>query len=257
MARCPFARWVPADRKTGPHTGGPDKVVHHKTVADSENARALFGNTGSWPHFTVGNEIQQHYDTAVYSRALRNSSGGVQTNSDGAIQIELRGRPGETAQPNWLENLARLLAWIEETHHIPHAWPNGRPKKATADGRDPGGHNRDAHTWDTQGGHYGHSNVPENTHWDPAYTDVEWDYINRRPLFTVEQEDDDMNDELRKRLDKIDTDNREILRRLGNQGMDHGREKRRLGIGDQQDWNTVTPIIDEIVERVGAVVKEP
>jgi hypothetical protein len=28
--------------------------------------------------------------------------------------------------------------------------------------------------WDGTGGHYGHSQVPENTHWDPAYTDAEW-----------------------------------------------------------------------------------
>lgn len=254
MARCPFAQWVPADRKTGPHTGGPDKVVHHKTVVDSENARALYGKTGSWPHFTVGDTIQQHYDTSVYSRALRNESGGVQTNSDGAIQIELRGMPGVTAKTNWLKNLVLLLDWIEGTHHIPNVWPNGRPKKATADGRDPGGHNRNAHVWDTQGGHYGHSNVPENTHWDPAYTDAEWEFINKRPLANVEpqEDEDDMTPELRQRLDKIDADHAEILRIVRDQGLDHGREKTRLGIGNKQDWSTIQPIVDEIVNKLKA-----
>jgi hypothetical protein len=28
--------------------------------------------------------------------------------------------------------------------------------------------------WETTPGHYSHSQVPENTHWDPAYTDDEW-----------------------------------------------------------------------------------
>ena len=51
---------------------------------------------------------------------------------------------------------------------------NTRPAK---NGKDPGGHKRDPLIWDTQGGHYGHCHVPENTHWDPAYTAVEADYL--------------------------------------------------------------------------------
>lgn len=180
MARYPEARQVPARYTDGrlragvPYTGGPRKVIHHKTVGYSDNAPALYGGTGSWPHFTVGdNGVQQHFDTDVGSRALRNANGGVQTNSDGAIQIELVGVPGVDMSRKSCEHLAKLLKWINATHGVPWVWPSGRPKAAVKM-RDPGGHNRDAHTWENVGGHYGHSQVPENTHWDPAYTDLEW-----------------------------------------------------------------------------------
>lgn len=52
-------------------------------------------------------------------------------------------------------------------------WPSGLPKVATSQGKDPGDHNRDKMNWTTVSGHYGHSQVPENTHWDPAYTPSE------------------------------------------------------------------------------------
>jgi len=63
--------------------------------------------------------------------------------------------------------LGQAVSW--ETHGVPKVWPNGPPKPAK-NGRDPGGHNRNAQIWNMRGGHYGHSNVPVNTHWDPAYT---------------------------------------------------------------------------------------
>jgi hypothetical protein len=55
-------------------------------------------------------------------------------------------------------------------------WPAGVPRPAK-NGRDPGGHNRDAQTWDEQSGHYGHCHVPENTHWDPGYSESELAFI--------------------------------------------------------------------------------
>lgn len=48
---------------------------------------------------------------------------------------------------------------------------------ATSKGKDPGGHNRDANTWDTVAGHYGHCHVPKNTHWDPGYTAIEVKFL--------------------------------------------------------------------------------
>jgi hypothetical protein len=37
-------------------------------------------------------------------------------------------------------------------------------------GKDAGHHNRNPLIWSTRGGHYGHEHVPNNSHWDPAYT---------------------------------------------------------------------------------------
>lgn len=131
---------------------------------------AAYSATGSWPHFTVSaDEIVQHIDTAFASRALRNAEGGVETNTDCVYQIEVVGRAAEPKLMRTLGNVARLCRWIEETHKVAPVWPNGFPKVAV-DGRDPGGHNRNAAVWDTTSGHYGHCHVPENTHWDPGYT---------------------------------------------------------------------------------------
>jgi hypothetical protein len=100
----------------------------------------------------------------------------VQTNRDSAIQIEVVGFAGRPKNPQTLSNVARLCRWIEQTHGVPKTWPNGLPRPARA-GRDPGGHNRDADNWNAMGGHYGHCHVPENTHWDPAYTALEVDFL--------------------------------------------------------------------------------
>jgi hypothetical protein len=180
MARCPFAVQKPITGSSGPYVGGPHKIVHHTTEGSSaEGAFAAFRASGSDPHFTVdGTTIWQHIDTSEGARALRNTSGGVQTNRDGAIQIEVVGFANRPKTRPTLQNLAKLCRWIEHTHDIPKVWPNGFPKPSV-NGRDPGGHNRNAANWDNKGGHYGHCHVPENTHWDPAYTQDEIDFIMR------------------------------------------------------------------------------
>jgi hypothetical protein len=123
-----------------------------------------------------GTTVYQHIDTGVAARALRNPPGGVQTNRDSAIQIEVVGFAHRPKTRPTLENVRRLCRWIESTHNVPKVWPSGPPKPAR-NGNDPGGHNRSAGNWDTKGGHYGHSHVPENTHWDPAYTEVEVGFL--------------------------------------------------------------------------------
>lgn len=178
MPICPFATQKVLSGAVGPYTGGPFKIVHHTTEGSSaDGAMAAFLAHRSDPHFTVdGAKIYQHIDTAKSARALRNPPGGVQTNTDSAIQIELVGFAGKLKNKAALKNVARLCRWIEAQHAIPRVWPNGPPKPAV-NGRDPGGHNRSAVTWDTTAGHYGHSNVPENVHWDPAYTTLEAAYV--------------------------------------------------------------------------------
>ncbi len=178
MPRCPFATWRPISGSCGPHLGGPFKVVHHTTEGSTaEGAMAAFKASGSDPHFTVDSKtIFQHIDTSEGARALRNEAGGVQTNRDSAVQIELVGFAHLAKSPAALANVARLCRWIEETHGVPRVWPAGVPRPAK-NGKDPGGHNRDAQTWDTKSGHYGHCHVPENTHWDPAYSQAEVDFL--------------------------------------------------------------------------------
>jgi len=178
MARCPFATWRPISGSSGPHLGGPFKIVHHTTEGSTaQGAMDAFRRNRSDPHFTVdASTIFQHIDTAEGARALRNDPGGAQTNRDSAVQIELVGFAHLPKDSRALTNLARLCRWIEQQHGVPRQWPSGRPLPAK-NGKDPGGHNRDAATWDSSSGHFGHCHVPENTHWDPAYSAAESEFI--------------------------------------------------------------------------------
>ncbi|MER8583167.1 N-acetylmuramoyl-L-alanine amidase [Mesorhizobium sp. M1423] len=178
MAHCPFATWKPISGPSGTNLGGPFKIVHHTTEGSTaQGAFDAFRAHGSDPHFTVdATKIYQHIDTNEAARALKNLAGGVQTNRDSAVQIEVVGFAHRPKTRATLENVRRLCRWIESTHSIPTTWPNGPPKPAV-NGKDPGGHNRNAANWDMKGGHYGHSNVPENTHWDPGYTKTEVDFL--------------------------------------------------------------------------------
>jgi hypothetical protein len=178
MAMCPFATQHVISGSSGSNIGGPFKIVHHTTEGSSAAAAfSAFAAHRSDPHFTVDKTgVFQHIDTNVAARALRNAPGGVETNRDSAVQIEVVGFAGSRKDDATLKNVARLCRWIEKTHNVPLVWPSGYPKPAV-NGGDPGGHNRDATNWDKKSGHYGHCHVPENIHWDPAYSKVEADYL--------------------------------------------------------------------------------
>jgi hypothetical protein len=180
MAKCPFAIQKTISGSSGAFVGGPTKIVHHTTEGSTAQAAFdAFSTHRSDPHFTVDqSNIYQHIDTSMAARALRHPPGGVETNRDGAIQIEVVGFAQRPKIRPTLQNVARLCRWIEQTHGVPKEWPNGFPKPAF-NGHDPGGHNRNAANWDAKGGHYGHCHVPENTHWDPAYIEDEVNFIMR------------------------------------------------------------------------------
>ena len=183
MARCPFASQVPISGGAGAYRMGPYRIVHHTTEGSS--ARGAFETYRQGrvdPHFTVDHEgIYQHIDTAVAARTLRNDRNApLETNLLSAVQIEVVGFAHLPKRTATLENIARLCRWIEATHAVAPHWPNGLPRPAR-DGKDPGGHNRDPRVWSAQSGHYGHCHVPENSHWDPGYTEAEVRFIMRGP----------------------------------------------------------------------------
>jgi len=178
MPRCPFAEWMPISGGIGSFTGDQFKIVHHTTEGSSANgAFDAFRKNRSDPHFTVSNtKIYQHIDTGQAARALRHPAGTPETNRDAAIQIELVGFAGKLKDRTSLFNLARLCRWIEQQHVVARAWPMGPPPPA-ASGADPGNHKRDQAIWHAHSGHYGHCNVPNNTHWDPAFAALESAYV--------------------------------------------------------------------------------
>lgn len=172
MAKCTFAVWMPfPGSPPGGYTHGPFKVVHHTTEGSSaDGAFAAYRATKNIPHFTVDDmTVYQHVDTEEPASALAHPPGTTETNRSSAVQIELVGFAGRPKSKDSLHNMARLCRWIEAAHGVPSVWPNGPPKPAV-NGQDPGDHNRNQQNWDHLGGHYGHCHVPNNTHWDPAYT---------------------------------------------------------------------------------------
>lgn len=168
----------------GAFTGGPSKGVAHKTQgATYAGAKAAYIKRSLGPHFTIGEESKgailfQHLDTNVASSAVANDSGGVQTNRDGAIQVEIVGFSGQTMGSKQTQRFKELQLWLRDTLGIPISWPMGRPPKDSATGYGENNGHRDAAVWDSTSGWYAHSQVPENEHWDPAWTDEEWEAIN-------------------------------------------------------------------------------
>lgn len=175
MPLCPFAEFKAMPGFSGTYTSGPFKIVHHTTQGSTaSSAFDAYERNKSSPHFTVDTaKVYQHFDTATFSRSLANPPGGVQTNRESAIQIEVVGFAEAPKDGRTLALVAKLCRWIESNHDVDRVWPSGLPKVADQNGKDPGGHNRDIDNWTEISGHYGHSQVPENTHWDPAYTPEE------------------------------------------------------------------------------------
>ena len=66
--------------------------------------------------------------------------------------------------------MASLCRWLEQEHDIPPVWPNGSPYPPVNGQKPNVPFNRSATNWQTEGGHYGHCHVPNNSHWDPGYT---------------------------------------------------------------------------------------
>ncbi|GLS42690.1 hypothetical protein GCM10007884_06750 [Methylobacterium brachythecii] len=161
----------------GKYNDDPFKVVHHTTEGSTaQSAFDKYNQDHKIPHFTVdATHIYQHLDTSVAARALKHP-GNVQTNKSSAIQYELVGFAGRDKDRDALKNAGRLCRWIEETHDVPKQWPSGYPDPPK-DGNDPGHHNRSVPNWNTKGGHYGHCHVPDNIHWDPAFTKDEVEFL--------------------------------------------------------------------------------
>ena len=152
MARCRFAQWEPIPGTTtgGSYRSGPFMIVHHTTEGHRyQGARNAYVGNNSTPHFTVdATTTRQHIDTDQAARALKNLPGGVETNRNSAIQIEMVAFAGRPREPQTLSQVARLCRWLEETHGVPQSWPNGFPRPPR-NGRDAGGHNRNAVNWNT------------------------------------------------------------------------------------------------------------
>ncbi|MFF5703385.1 hypothetical protein ACFY7H_12890 [Streptomyces sp. NPDC012794] len=149
------------------------------------------------PNFTALPDIPnrkikwyQHFDFDTSSRALMNLSGGVETNTANAVQIELVGTCDERnavtwdgkragvdyifwpAAPDWLlAELAKFVRWAHDNHGIRLA--SAVTWKAYNKGQVGGSYGANGvrlsgAQWQAYYGWLGHQHVPENDHGDPG-----------------------------------------------------------------------------------------
>lgn len=168
------------------HKAKIDKLIVHTTEGSSWP-----GYQGGRipPHFTARpgafstENVRQHIDTAKSAKALENRPGGVETNNDGCVQVELIGSCDRAyaskhglfywpaATDDDLGALVAILVWAHRTHGIPlstgslvfasdRAYGLNAPQRMTMA------------EWRAFSGVCGHQHVPENAHWDPGETPV-------------------------------------------------------------------------------------
>lgn len=164
MAWFPGANTSVRGNSPGSYTEGCWKILVHTTEGPSaDGAFGAYRQHNTWPHFTADAlTIYQHLDTSVAGSALKNVSGGVETNRSHALQIEMVAYAAKPKDPQMLARVGELCAWLSDLYGIPSEWPSGYPQGSG------GPHNRSTANWNSRSGWYGHSQAPESDHWDPG-----------------------------------------------------------------------------------------
>jgi len=179
----PFAIKNPAPtRLWGTYTGGPMKGGLHttETPSFSPHSTSYGGWHNNYPHFTVvllkdrkTVQIYQHIPLSRAARALKNAAGGVQTNDDSAIQIEIVWY--STDSPNMprvlLDTVRSLMHWLSHECGIQLVAPKNFKPYPDSYGAG-NGVRMSNKEWDAFNGWCGHQHVPENDHGDPGKIDI-------------------------------------------------------------------------------------
>lgn len=135
-------------------------------------------------------DFRQHFPIDMSSRALRNLSGGVETNTANAVQIELIGTCDPKHRVSWngagktlagkhyiywpeapdsaLKSLAEFLYWCEKEHGIKLQGPPQSDWKSYPSSYGATSTRFTFEEWRNFYGWCGHQHVPENTHGDPG-----------------------------------------------------------------------------------------
>lgn len=157
----PGAKVIPGS-DSGPMLGGPRKVVWHTTENDPTTTTAAnvakyllgSGNTVHILWHPLTGEMVQMIPANRGGKGLENRPGGVETNRAGTyvIQIEVVGRASQPFTDGPCVGLPKIQAWLASLG-IPAVWS--------------GTQDRSVASW-AKGGHFGHMDVPENSHTDPG-----------------------------------------------------------------------------------------
>lgn len=179
---------VPSSHDGGSMTGNDAYFVWHTyeagyTLSAVDGARRLItaGNEVHLCFNPITGAIAQMLPANRAARGLMNAAGGVETNRQGRVclQVEV---VAYAARP-WMNDLTaagkvglhKILAWAD-AWGVPRTYPNGPvgPVDYAASTK----RARSVTAWNGPGGHFCHADVPENDHWDHGANDL-------RRLFTL------------------------------------------------------------------------
>jgi hypothetical protein len=173
----------------GEFTGGPFKGLLHTTEGTSyAGAAKVYADNGVAPHFTPSFEgnvfrVRQHIPINRAAKALRNLSGGVQTNRDSVIQIEVvafsditkaeqyHGIRVDRLPAPYVAGLRKLMRWIEANAGVKRRCTVAFKPYPSSYGAN-NGVRMSAAVWDAYDGWCGHEHAPENLHGDPGNIDI-------------------------------------------------------------------------------------
>lgn len=175
------------DSGTYTDTGEPKGLLHTTEGKTYAGAKSAYTANNSWPHATCTYErgvfqIWQHVPLSKPSRALRNEAGGVQTNRDNVVQLEIVGTADRNKAGTWgaqyvenfprpyLDGIARWMRFVNLNHGVPNRCAvvfKRYPESYGANGVRLSGS-----VWDAYSGWLGHQHAPENTHGDPGLIDI-------------------------------------------------------------------------------------
>jgi len=125
----------------------------------------------------------QHFDFDTSSRALVNKSGGVETNTLNAVQVEIVGTCDPATHKAWenqgyehlytpnlptwvVDQLGDFARWARDNHGVPLASGLTFRPYPSSYGNSPV--RMSGAKWESFKGHCGHQHVPENDHGDPG-----------------------------------------------------------------------------------------
>mgnify|MGYP002353009983 CR=1 FL=1 len=161
-------------------------VVWHSTEGTTVPS---YGGGASAPTLTAAPDFKakrlvwyQHFDFDASARALRNTAGGVETNTANVCQVEVVGTCDPTTHRKWgtarphlympelpdwaIRDLAAFARWAHEQHGV--RLESGLTFKAYPASYGANGVRMSATSWRGFYGHCGHQHVPENDHGDPG-----------------------------------------------------------------------------------------
>lgn len=248
----PGAERIVTGKGGGTYLGGPFRGVLHRTEGSSiEGALSVYRRVDVAPHLTVDlkrRRIVQHTPFTQASRSLENKPGGVQTNRQSTIQVEIVGFSAEAVRDSdddvaWFGRevigpISRAfgIQLQAPTFYGPNcgwtlASPTAKQRMSFA-------------TWNAFNGWCSHQHVPEQSHWDAGEFKIHTAFAAAIPTL-LEDFMASLNDD----------EKQEVLRavRAINRAID---TKQASKVDGREDWITEfilwnNEIVSKIANKLG------